>query len=276
MTPPLQALATRPTAPTMTRATLRGFERLAVPACSWLNTSRRAKHVVQWAVRQASARWVHFLTGPRLDLHGFDAIRALKPPSSVLLVSNHRSFFDMYIASALLYQRTDVLDCIYFPVRSRFFYDNPLGMALNLAISGGAMWPPVFQDERRRELNPIGSQQLIHLLQERGNAVGIHPEGTRGRGPDPHDLLPSRPGVGRLVAGAPDDMLVLPFFIIGPSDSLALEVRRRFTSGAPNIRMRWAPPVFARDLKRLGDDLAITQHLHGTLQELAQADADRT
>mgnify|MGYP001480307136 CR=1 FL=1 len=36
------------------------------------------------------------------------------------------------------------------------------------------------------------------LPDQPGTVVGLHPEGTRGKGPDPYTFLPAQPGVGKL------------------------------------------------------------------------------
>src|SRR5665647_3600034 len=140
----------------MPRGRLRGVERAAVPMLDGLNLSRPVKACVQFVVRHVSARWVRACTRNLVTLHGMEHVRTLAPPRGVILVSNHRSFFDMYVTSAFLYAHTRFLRRLHFPVRSTFFYDSPLGVLVNLVISGGAMWPPVFRDARRITLNPVG------------------------------------------------------------------------------------------------------------------------
>ena len=133
---------------------LRGFEKLSVPLCTAIATKLWLKDLTQTYVQHINARWTYGCVGNLMQEHGLEHVRDLKPPGSVLLVANHRSFFDMYIASAVLYRHANFLKRIYFPVRSDFFYTHPIGLGLNIGISGGAMWPPIFRDRRRDALHP--------------------------------------------------------------------------------------------------------------------------
>ncbi len=272
MTKSSQAALPLVAAPEMAVSSLRGLERFAVPFFRWLNTSGLPKDIVQFFVRHVSARWVRWVTGYRWKLMHFERVKHLNPTSSVLLVSNHRSFFDMYVTCSSLYTHTRILDRLYFPVRAKFFYDSAIGALVNLSVSGGAMWPPVFRDDRRRELNPIGTDQMKHVLQNRGTAIGIHPEGTRGKGDDPWQLLPCKPGVGELVHAAPDDALILPFFIIGLSNDFVSEVKSLWRRDKPEIRIRWCEPITAGELKKLGSARLIAEHLHERIGTMAQLD----
>ncbi len=266
------ALSRSASIPEMASTNLVGFERLAVPFLTWLNTSTLPKNLIQIFVKHFSRRWVALIARHRWQLSNFDALRELDPPSSVILVSNHRSFFDMYVACAVLYQETRILDRLFFPVRKNFFYDHPLGFFVNLSVSGGAMWPPVFKDHRRGDLNPVGTGQMIHVLQSRGNAIGIHPEGTRSKGESPYDMLPARPGVGKLVRGAPDNALVIPFFIQGMTNDLRAEIKGLFFGGRPPIRIRWGDPIAAGDLRDFDEAQGIAEHLHGVIGALGEAE----
>ena len=67
----------------------------------------------QWWIRAATAKLRH--------VHGFERLPAWDRTGSVILVSNHRSFFDLYVTAAELVARGLPLR-ILFPVRSTFFY----------------------------------------------------------------------------------------------------------------------------------------------------------
>ena len=148
---------------------------------------------------------------------GLDELLELSPPRGVLLVSNHRSFFDQYVLLTAVYMGpVPWAKRLYFPVRSNFFYDNPAGLLVNMAVAGGAMYPPVYREADRRTLNDEALDEISQILQEPGSIVGIHPEGTRGKGDDPYKLLPAQPGVGKMALAA--QPTVLPLFINGLSN----------------------------------------------------------
>jgi 1-acyl-sn-glycerol-3-phosphate acyltransferase len=258
----------------MPRARLRGVERIAVPLFDALNLGVSTKALVQWAVANVSARWVRACTRNLVTLHGLEHVRDLAPPRGVILVANHRSFFDMYVTSAFLYANARFLRRLHFPVRANFFYDSALGVLVNLVISGGAMWPPVFRDPRRVTLNPVGLAQVAHVLAEPGAVVGIHPEGTRGKGPDPWTFLPARPGLGEIVATVPDEVVIVPFFIVGLKNGFVKQVASNFGIGpADPVRIRFGAPLTAAEARRLGDGAgAISRALFERVIALAEED----
>jgi 1-acyl-sn-glycerol-3-phosphate acyltransferase len=262
----------------MPAASLRGFERVSVPLLDAINQKSWMKDTIQLFVRHVSARWVYACTRNLLAVEGLEHVRGLSPARGVLLASNHRSFFDMYVTCAVLYRETTFLRRLFFPVRSPFFYDSPLGLFVNLSISGGAMWPPVFRDDRRA-LNVIGVSQLSGVLAEPGAVVGIHPEGTRGKGDDPYTLLPPKPGIGQLVLDADADVTVVPFFIAGLSNDILGEIRRNFRppgQRGPVVRIRFGAPVTAGELARLGAAQPIADAIHARIQALGEEDRRAT
>ncbi len=263
-----------PDLPRMPRDHLRGVERLAVPLLDGLNGGGAFKAPVQWIVRHLSARWVRACTRNLVTITGLDPLRSLRPPRGVILVANHRSFFDMYVVSAFMYESTGFLERLYFPVRSNFFYDSTLGVLVNLAISGGAMWPPVFRDDRRAALNPVGLDQIAAVLTTPGAVVGIHPEGTRGKHPDPYTFLTARAGLGEIVQTVPEDVVIVPLFVIGLKNAFVGQVLSNFGIGdAEPVRIRFGAPLTVREARALGSDAAgISRAVFERVTALAEAD----
>jgi 1-acyl-sn-glycerol-3-phosphate acyltransferase len=257
-------------------AELRGFERVTVPFTRWLNTTRRVKAFVQFFGRTISANWIGFFGGRRWKLHGMEAVKELRPERGVVLVSNHRSFFDMYVTSALLYKHSSFMHRLFFPVRTNFFYTNPVGLLINLMISGCAMWPPVFRDERKALLNPISMQQVSCALAQKGAVLGFHPEGTRGKGPDPYELLPAKAGIGQVLRWCHPDTVVLPLFIVGMTNSVVREcgigLKPLPKDGSGDIRVHFSEPVTAGELSRNRDPQEIAEELMATIGGLAEQD----
>jgi 1-acyl-sn-glycerol-3-phosphate acyltransferase len=257
---------------------LRGFERLSVPLLDFANTHGPTKWALQSFLRISSGNWVYACSKNLWELYGVEQLQSLKPPRGVVLVSNHRSFFDMYVTSAVLYRYTDFMQRMYFPVRSNFFYTSPIGVMVNFAVAAGTMWPPVFRDDRREILNPIGLAYMHQALEKPGSVLGIHPEGTRGKGTDPYEFLPPKPGVGQLVLEAHPDLTILPFFINGLSNTVASEIRRNFKpegQRGENIRIWFGSPLRAADFHTERDPLVVSRKLMGIIAELGEQDRNR-
>src|SRR5262249_54995716 len=152
-----------------------------------------------------------------------------------MLVSNHRSFFDQYAMLLACYMGpVPWAKRLFFPVRSNFFYDQPLGIVVNAAVSAGAMYPPIFRQAERRALNDGTLDRMVELVRRRGNVLGMHPEGTRGKGPDPYVFLPAQPGVGKLALIARP--LVVPAFILGLGNNLIDDIRVNYSREARGSR----------------------------------------
>ena len=169
----------------------------------------------------------HLGLANRMLVEGLEDAKALDPERGVMLVSNHRSFFDQYAMLLGVYMGpVHWAKRLFFPVRSNFFYDQPLGIVVNAAIAGGAMYPPIFRQAERRALNDEALDKMVELLQRPGNVLGMHPEGTRGKGPDPYKFLPAQPGVGKLaLVGKPT---VVPAFIHGLGNNVVQDVAQNF------------------------------------------------
>lgn len=164
--------------------------------------------------------------GRRLHVYGLERIATRGKDARLLLMANHRSFFDFYVITAILFWRTNLSRRILFPVRSSFFYDNPAGPLINAAMSGMAMFPPILRDRQRASFNRYSLQRCLEELERPGTVMGIHPEGTRNKGDDPYSFLPAQPGAGKLAleTTAP----VLPIFIHGLTNRLPSEWRRNW------------------------------------------------
>jgi 1-acyl-sn-glycerol-3-phosphate acyltransferase len=262
--------------PLVPRDQLRGFEHVAVRAVDVIHTTPWLKAIIQMSLHKFSTAWIRWISRFRWQFAGLEHVEAMRPPKGVILVSNHRSFFDMYVCSSALYTLSTWMGGLLFPVRARFFFSHPVGLLVNLAVSGGSMWPPVFRDDRREALNPITTGQVVHALRQPGTVVGMHPEGTRGKHDDPYDFLPTRPGLGRLIKAVDPETIILPFFILGMGSVLKEEVRilLRRPKGQ-EIRIRFSTPITAGDLQAMDlSDIELSELVMGRVQ--TEADADRT
>jgi len=179
----------------------------------------------------------------RLDVTGLEHVARLGPQARILLLANHRSFFDFFTILYVLFFQTDLPRRLFFPTRGTFFYDHPVGPFVNLAMSAMRMFPPVLRDAKKRAWNEYMLARTLAELRVPGTIVGIHPEGTRNKRADPYDLLPAQPGVGR-VALAADFAHVVPVFVLGMSNELKRELAWNWTAAeAHRISVRFGPPL---------------------------------
>lgn len=211
------------------------------------------------ALTPISANWNSLVMGAliyscgsrRLNIHGLDNLAGLGKKDSVLLVANHRSFFDFFTITALLYWRTKLTKRIFFPVRQSFFYDHPLGPAVNFAMSGMRMFPPVMRDKDKRSFNNYSVARCIEELDrpDIGTVLGIHPEGTRNKGDDPYAFLPAQPGAGRIALGSKRAQ-VIPVFVLGMGQSITGEWRMNWLAADDHpIDVYFGAPIDFTDLK---------------------------
>lgn len=206
-------------------------ERLALRFGELTNDDPRGKWLQTRFLRGVSYVWVRAAIANRILVEGLDELMALRPETGVMLVSNHRSFFDQYIMLLACYMGpVSWAKALYFPVRSNFFYDQPLGFLVNAAVAGGAMYPPIYRQAERRTLNDEALAKMVDILRRPGNVLGMHPEGTRGKGDDPYAFLPAQPGVGKLALVA--QPMVIPAFNLGLGNNIVEDVRLNFSSEA--------------------------------------------
>jgi 1-acyl-sn-glycerol-3-phosphate acyltransferase len=77
----------------------------------------------------------------------------------------------------------------------------------------------------------------------------MHPEGTRGKGPDPYTFLPAQPGVGKLALVARP--VVVPAFIHGLGNNILQDIGWNFGKDARKshaVIAVFGPPVDYSDL----------------------------
>jgi 1-acyl-sn-glycerol-3-phosphate acyltransferase len=207
------------------------MEKLALKFGSLANEDPRGKWLQTRFLRGVSYVWVRAAIANRIFVEGLDDLIALRPSTGVMFVSNHRSFFDQYCMLLACYMGpVPWSKRLFFPVRSNFFYDQPLGVVINAAVAGGSMYPPIFRQAERRQLNDEALDKMVDIVRTPGNVLGMHPEGTRGKGDDPYKLLPAQPGVGKLaLLGQP---VVIPTFILGLGNNLVEDVKLNFSKDA--------------------------------------------
>jgi 1-acyl-sn-glycerol-3-phosphate acyltransferase len=201
------------------------FERAALALTRFTNERTRVKRFTNAFHDSITRPWVMLTIGRRVFVDGIERLTELAPDRGVLLCSNHRSFFDMYVAMLALYTRgCPWLRRSYFPVRSNFFYERPAGVLINYLVGAGAMYPPIFRDRSKAAYNDDALDRLERFLAAPDVIVGMHPEGTRNKGEDPYTLLPAQPGVGQIALRAKP--IVVPLFVNGIGNDFVDDVVR--------------------------------------------------
>jgi 1-acyl-sn-glycerol-3-phosphate acyltransferase len=222
------------------------FERAVLRLCRFANENPTAKHVQRLHHRYVGGPFVRAMTGRSLRIEGLAEVCALDPPGGVLLCANHRSFFDQYVIAAQLEGKAPWMQRLFFPVRSNYFYETVGGVLINAAIGGLVMYPPIFRDARKSDWNKSAMESIAGLLRQPGNVVGMHPEGTRGKGPDPYELLPAQPGVGQVIMRARPT--VLPIWINGMGNDVVRQIANNFTRRPEEVVILFGQPVEFGDL----------------------------
>jgi len=241
--------ASRPLEPTAEEfAVLSGFERCTFRFIRRMNQGRW-KRFWTWCQKVFGAGWIHLATYNLMEVFGLENIEACSRERPILLVANHRSFFDMYTVSTALFRNTSWRKQLFFPVRGRFFYDSVLGLFVNLVMGWWSMYPPFFASGEnpileKRSFDKYSFRVLTELCRNgAGNVIGFHPEGTRNKGADRYSYLPAQPGIGKLIKDAAPQ--VVPVFVTGLGNDLPKQVLGNWRGGE-KIRIYFGPQLIYR------------------------------
>jgi 1-acyl-sn-glycerol-3-phosphate acyltransferase len=194
--------------------------------------------------RHIGSLWIYIATYNLMNVFGIENVQNSDPSKPLLLVANHRSFFDMYTVSSVMFRRTTRPISLYFPVRAKFFYDRPLGWFVNLVMGWWSMYPPFFREEgegEKRKFDKFSLRELTRLASEGyGHIIGFHPEGKRNLSGDPYSFLPAQPGIGKVILNA--DPQVIPVFIAGLGNDLPKQILGNWTGGE-KVRIWFGRPI---------------------------------
>jgi 1-acyl-sn-glycerol-3-phosphate acyltransferase len=261
-------------------AVLSSFERFAFRVTHRMNLGGW-KRFWTWCQSVFGAGWIQLSTYNLIRVYGFENIEAVDHNRPILLVANHRSFFDMYTVSTVLFRRTPWRKQLFFPVRGRFFYQSPAGMLVNLIMGWWSMYPPFFitgEDPlpAKRPFDKYSMRRLTQLCREgAGNIIGFHPEGTRNKGADPYSFLRPQPGVGKLIKDA--NPQVIPVFIAGLGNKLAKQVLGNWFGGE-KIRIHFGKQLdlseFMLKKDRVRTYKEIADFVMSKIAELGEADRE--
>jgi 1-acyl-sn-glycerol-3-phosphate acyltransferase len=191
--------------------------------------------------RTIGARLVRWLVHGHTDMYGLEHVVAADRSRPILLVANHRTYFDMFVVTSLLFRHTRVIRRIFFPVVGQYYYQSLGGMALNAVFGSWAMFPPLFALPTHREFDRHALELLVDLCREgEGHIIGIHPEGGRNRNPDPYSLMRIQPGTGRIIHMARPQ--VIPVFLAGISNDPRDHVRAHWRRDR-RVRVHFGPAL---------------------------------
>jgi 1-acyl-sn-glycerol-3-phosphate acyltransferase len=229
--------------------------------------------------RHIGSLWIYLATYNLMNVFGLENIERSDAGKPLLLVANHRSFFDMYTVSSVIFRRTTRPITLFFPVRAKFFYDSPLGWFVNLVMGWWAMYPPFFREEKevkKREFDKYSLRRLIQICTEgKGHVIGFHPEGKRNLSGNPYEFLPAQPGIGKVIMAARPQ--VIPVFIAGLGNDLPKQILGNWRGGE-KVRIRFGAPVDLSAFYEKGDRLRthkeIADFLMQKIGELAQQDRE--
>lgn len=230
--------------------------------------------------RHIGSLWIKICTYNLMNVFGLENVENADAERSLLLVANHRSFFDMYTVSSVIFRETKRPITLFFPVRAKFFYTQPLGWFVNLVMGWWAMYPPFFREEKevtKREFDKYSLRRLVQICSEgKGNIIGFHPEGKRNLNDDPYELLPAQPGVGAVIIKAKPQ--VIPVFIAGLGNDLPKQVLGNWTGGE-KVRIWFGEQVdlseFYEKSDRLRTHKEVGDFLMTKIAELGEKDREK-
>ena len=226
-------------------AVLNWFERFAFRLVRRMNRGAW-KRFWTFCQKTLGAGWIHLSTYNLMQVYGLENVAAASRERPILIVANHRSFFDMYTVSTVLFRNTTWRKQLFFPVRGRFFYQSPVGLFVNLVMGWWSMYPPFFATgdkplPEKRAFDKYSFRLLTEVCRNGpGNVIGFHPEGKRNRNWNPYSYLRPQPGVGKLIKDA--NPQVIPVFIAGLGNHLPTQVLGNW-SGGEKIRIHFGPQI---------------------------------
>ncbi|MGI8786572.1 MAG: lysophospholipid acyltransferase family protein [Pyrinomonadaceae bacterium] len=238
------------------------------------------KRLWTFCQRHIGSLWIYLATYNLMNVFGLENVEKTNVEKPLLLVANHRSFFDLYTVSSVLFRRTSRPMKLYFPVRAKFFYDSPIGWFVNFVMGWFSMFPPFFREAReikKREFDKYSMLRLIDIC-SRGAAhvIGFHPEGKRNFSENPYDFLPAQPGIGKIIMASRPQ--VIPVFVAGLGNDLPKQILGNWRGGE-KIRIWFGEPIdlseFYEKRDRLRTHKEIADFLMLKISELAESDKEK-
>lgn len=235
------------------------------------------KRLWTFCQRHVGSLWIYLATYNLMNVFGLENIEKADVEKPLLLVANHRSFFDMYTVSSVLFRQTTRPITLFFPVRAKFFYTSPVGWFVNWVMGWWAMYPPFFREEKevkKREFDKYALRRLVQIASKgRGHIIGFHPEGRRNLSDNPYEFFPAQPGVGSVIIKAQPQ--VIPVFIAGLGNDLPKQILGNWRGGE-KVRIWFGEAVdlseFYEKSDRLRTHKEISDFLMTKIVELGDKD----
>ncbi|MGB2912569.1 MAG: 1-acyl-sn-glycerol-3-phosphate acyltransferase, partial [Pyrinomonadaceae bacterium] len=89
-------------------------ERIGFWLTHWMNLGV-AKRLMTFGQRHIGSLWIYLATYNLMNVFGIENVENTDVDTPLVLVANHRSFFDMYTVSSVLFRRTKRPMELYFP-----------------------------------------------------------------------------------------------------------------------------------------------------------------
>ncbi len=235
------------------------------------------KNLWTFCQRHVGSLWIYLATYNLMNVYGLENFEKTDVKKPLLLVANHRSFFDMYTVSSVLFRQTNRPMKLFFPVRAKFFYDSPVGWFVNLVMGWFSMFPPFFREDRevkKREFDKFSMRRLIDICSNgEAHVIGFHPEGKRNLEGGEYDFLPAQTGVGKIIMVSRPQ--VVPVFIAGLGNDLPKQILGNWRGGE-KIRIHFGEPIdlseFYEKNDRLRTHKEIADYLMEKIKDLAEKD----
>src|SRR5260370_40995056 len=112
------------------------FERFAFRVTHHMNQGSW-KRFWTWCQSLFGAGWIYLSTYNLMRVYGLENIEAVDHGRPILLVAKHRSFFDLYTLSTVLFRITKWRKQVFFPLRGRFYYHALAGRLSHMVM---ALW----------------------------------------------------------------------------------------------------------------------------------------
>ncbi|MGI9043848.1 MAG: lysophospholipid acyltransferase family protein [Gemmatimonadaceae bacterium] len=197
-----------------------------------------------WLVRNVGRRQFELVLGNLLREHNFERLRDADYDNSILVCANHRSYIDNFAIAIRSMKHIPRDVRLVAPARTEGLFDKPWGIFLNFFLTFMNMYPPVVRSSRGAMWGKRVIQLITDLLLRGRIAVFIHPEGGRNKGSDPYDLMPAKPGLGKIIHQS--KARVFPVFLQGfpPSPKAFISANyRKSASTAPMVHAVMGEPL---------------------------------